>query len=338
MFRHLLVPIDGTRLASMTIERALAYARDAGARITFFHARRDFAATGEGSLLHSMSPAAFAVAAAGQSEALLARAAAAAAAAGVVCERRSVISDRPHEAIVEAAAAAGCDLVFMASHGRRGLRARMAGSVTHRVIDAAPLPVLVARVESNAAPDAQERALSAIRDEHRSLAAVLRAMQQHVRERAGTGQALDARLMGAAIFFIEAFPEKLHHPKEELTLFARLRQRAPQCGPVLDGLEQQHRNGSQQFAALRQALREGPAAFDGALAVFANSQWQHLATEEDVLLPMASEHLQPGDWPEIADAFEGHGDPRFDADAEDSFAQVFVRLMNLASPSRGAGL
>jgi hypothetical protein len=74
--------------------------------------------------------------------------------------------------------AAGCDLVLMASHGRRDCRARMAGSVTHRVVDRAKVAVLNARVESNFVADAQERALSAIRDDHRSLAAVLSAMQR----------------------------------------------------------------------------------------------------------------------------------------------------------------
>jgi nucleotide-binding universal stress UspA family protein len=56
-----------------------------------------------------------------------------------------VINDLPHEAIIEAAAHHGCDLIFMASHGRRGLSGLLLGSQTQRVLIRSPLPVLVFR-------------------------------------------------------------------------------------------------------------------------------------------------------------------------------------------------
>lgn len=282
-------------------------------------------------MLRLIAPDTFASMATGQTHAWLARAVAAAAAAGVTCEAVSTASDQPHEAILHAAEAAGCDLVLMASHGRRDWRARMAGSVTHRVVDRAKVAVLIARVESNVVPDAQERALSAIRDDHRSLAAVLSAMQRHTGECIASGQTLNAQMIGAAIEYIEAFPERLHHPKEEQTLFARLRLRAPQSAPLLDALEGQHRDGAQIFRGLRQAQAAELPAFELALAAFARSQCQHMRTEESLVLPMASEYLHAEDWQEIAVAFEGRGDPRFDDGTEESLGQVFTRLMNLAA-------
>lgn len=60
MYQHLLVPIDGSQLSSATVEQALAFARSCGARLTFFHARPDYGATGDGALLHAMAPTAFA--------------------------------------------------------------------------------------------------------------------------------------------------------------------------------------------------------------------------------------------------------------------------------------
>jgi len=170
MYMHLLVPVDGTPLASATIEQAVAYARVGGARLTFLHARADLAARGDGALLHAMSPEVFADAAAGNARALLARAEAAARAAGVTASSMLMTSDRPHEAILEAARSSGCDLVFMASHGRRGLKGALLGSVTRKVLEGATLPVLVAAVESNlAARSDEQRALVLLREEHRSL-------------------------------------------------------------------------------------------------------------------------------------------------------------------------
>ena len=337
MYKHLLVPIDGTPLTTPLVEQAVEFARDAAARITFFHAQADYGATGDGSLLQAMAPAAFTDAAAGNARAWLARAAAAAAAAQVACETLVVVSDRPHEAIVEAASGQGCDLVFMASHGRRGWRGRLAGSVTARVIERSTLPVLVCSVESQATQGVEQRALRAIRDEHRSLAAVLRALQKALHDSPGRTPA-DAKLMRAALFYIQAYPERLHHPKEEQTLFRWLRQRAPASVAVIEGLEAEHRSGTQAFAELRRALEayeageaRGREAFELALQTFTESQWRHMATEEKLLLPLASRHLLPQDWADVASAFESHADPRFDIEAEQSFDRVFTRLMNLAA-------
>jgi len=65
--------------------------------------------------------------------------------AGVSAASDKVMSDLPHQAIVEAAARLGCDLILMASHGRRGLVGLLIGSETQRVLVQAPCPVLVVR-------------------------------------------------------------------------------------------------------------------------------------------------------------------------------------------------
>ena len=75
----------------------------------------------------------------------------------------------------------------------------------------------------------------------------------------------------------------------------------------------------------------GRETFEQALQTFTESQWRHMATEEKLLLPLASRHLLPQDWADVASAFESHADPRFDIEAEQSFDRVFTRLMNLAA-------
>ncbi len=108
-------------------------------------------------------------------------------------------SDRPYEAILGAAEARGCDLIFIASHGRRGIKGLMLGSETQKLLQHTTIPVLVSAVESNL-PAAEIRApLAVIRDEHRSLAAVIHGLEYVVRQaRDGRGGAVVPAAAGDA--------------------------------------------------------------------------------------------------------------------------------------------
>jgi len=147
MFKHILVPTDGSALSTDTVQRAVAFAREAGARITFFYAKPDYpvAFYGEGALIDPTTPEKFAAMAETQAGEILAAAQAIAAAAGVPSATASATSDIPYEAIIDAAAAGACDLIFMASHGRRGLSGLLLGSETQKVLTHSKVPVLVYR-------------------------------------------------------------------------------------------------------------------------------------------------------------------------------------------------
>ena len=147
MFKHILVPTDGSALSSDTIRRAVAFAKEANARITFFYAKPDYpvAFYGEGALIDPSTPEKFAQMADKQAQEILAAAAQEANAAGVVNASISSVSDIPYEAIIEAAGKAGCDLIFMASHGRRGISGLLLGSETQKVLTHSKTPVLVYR-------------------------------------------------------------------------------------------------------------------------------------------------------------------------------------------------
>ena len=108
----------------------------------------------------------------GKARELLTKAETAARALGVPCESRHAVSDRPAQAIVEAARAVGCDLIFMASHGQHGKIGMAFASEMMAVLMNARLPVLVSSIGELAAP---ARAIGIIRDEHRSLATVMHA-------------------------------------------------------------------------------------------------------------------------------------------------------------------
>jgi nucleotide-binding universal stress UspA family protein len=147
MFKHILVPTDGSQLSSDTVKRAVAFAKDVGARVTFFFAKPDYpvAFYGEGALIDPTTPEKFAEMADKQAADVLAACEAIATEAGVQYGSMSATSDIPYEAIIDAADGSGCDLIFMASHGRRGISGLLLGSETQKVLTHSKVPVLVYR-------------------------------------------------------------------------------------------------------------------------------------------------------------------------------------------------
>src|SRR5262245_51154529 len=232
MYRHLLVPLDDTDLSVEVVGNAVAFARTLSARITFFHAVADATTAltrGDAGLPPARDD--FDHAFRGKAGELLAKAQAAARALGVPCAARQAVNDRPAQAVIEAARACGCDLIFMASHGQRGKLGMAFASETLSVLMNGGLPVLVSSAGELPAP---ARAIAIIRDEHRSLAAVMHAWQQALSEARQSNSAADPALMRAIVHYLQEFPLQLHHRKEEAHLFARLRERTTTCNAELD--------------------------------------------------------------------------------------------------------
>lgn len=147
MFKNILVPTDGSELSGGTVRRAVTFAREAGAQIVFFYAQPDFPMPiyGEGALIDPTTPEQFAQAAASEAEAILSQARSVAEASGVTATTDTTVNEVPYEAIIDAANRHGCDLIFMASHGRRGLAGLLLGSETQKVLTHSKVPVLVYR-------------------------------------------------------------------------------------------------------------------------------------------------------------------------------------------------
>ena len=145
MYRHLMVPLDDSPLSVETVRRAVLFARSLSAKVTFFHAQEDWGATSVGALERVIAPADYNDHMAGAARALLSKAEVVAREAGVAHDSLWVTSNRPYEAILETAEARRCDLIFMASHGRRGLGAVIFGSETRAVLSGSKIPTLVYR-------------------------------------------------------------------------------------------------------------------------------------------------------------------------------------------------
>lgn len=147
MFKHILVPTDGSQLSTDTVKRAISFAKEAGAKITFFFAKPDYpvAFYGEGALIDPTTPEKFAEMADRQASEILAACEGLAKAEGVACGVLATTNEVPYEAIIDAAERSGCDLIFMASHGRRGISGLLLGSETQKVLTHSKVPVLVYR-------------------------------------------------------------------------------------------------------------------------------------------------------------------------------------------------
>jgi len=335
MYHHLLVPIDNTDLSTVTIGRAVEFARTLGARITFFHAETDHASSlsGDAEIVRLTSPEDFNYVFQGRARELLTKAESAARAHGVPCSSTAALSDSPYTAIIAAARSEGCDLIFMASHGRRSTIGMMLGSQTLKVLVNSEIPVLVS---ATANPPAPAQAIATIRDEHRSLAAVLHAWQHVLKKCAEQGSQPDPVLMKAMVHYIQAFPVALHHPKEEEYLFATLRERTSAVNAELDELKRQHVRDEQMVAELAAMVEhyaasgEGAAKLEVAVAAYTKFIWEHMGREEGVILPTAQRYLTDADWVGINAAFSENRDPRFGGDTDAEFRRLFSRIVNLA--------
>jgi len=148
MFKHILIPTDGSKLSNAAAQAGVQLAKSLGARVTGFFA----APPATPIVFKGILPVGYAAPEEHEesirkaADAYLGAVAKAAKAAGVFCEVLTVRSDYPADAIVAAAKKRRCDLIFIASHGRRGVRREsLLGSETQKVLSESPIPVLVYR-------------------------------------------------------------------------------------------------------------------------------------------------------------------------------------------------
>ena len=187
------------------------------------------------------------------------------------------------------------------------------------------------------------KAIRIIRDEHRSISAVLSGLLELTRVARNPGVQPGFAVFRAMIHYIDEFPERLHHPKEDHFLFARLAERAPDTRPLVEELRKEHVRGAELVRELESALlafevngARGLPAFDAAVNAYAQFHWDHMRKEEEQVLPLAEKHLTEADWLWIEEAFAGNRDPIADLRERD-FEQLYQRIVNLAPAPVGLG-
>lgn len=147
MFKHILLPTDGSELSNKAVKRGIEFAKKIKARVTAIHVVPEFKVIADESLV-PLSPTLkrrFEAEALTRAQRMLSTIARQAKARGVRCATMSVASDLPYQQIIAIARKKKCDLIMMASHGRRGLSSLLLGSETAKVLTHSKVPVLVVR-------------------------------------------------------------------------------------------------------------------------------------------------------------------------------------------------
>jgi hemerythrin-like domain-containing protein len=186
-------------------------------------------------------------------------------------------------------------------------------------------------------------AISILKSEHRSISAVLHGLKELARMAQDATVRPRFQVLRSMLRYIDEYPERLHHPKEDEHLFARVAAHAPQARKLIDELKKEHEQGAGLIRELERALlffEEGwPAGgreFQQAVDAFADFHWQHMRKEELELLPIAERVLSAADWRAIERAFATNLDPIAELQERD-YERLFSRIANLAPAPVGLG-
>lgn len=145
MFKHLLLPTDGSPLSEIAIQKSVLFAKSINAKVTGFHVIPEYHAFTFQPEMLADTEETFARYGEAHAQQFLAVIEKAAREAGVECDTACVTSDHPYQEIINAANEKGCDLIAMASHGRKGVQALLIGSEAQKVLTHSKIPVLVYR-------------------------------------------------------------------------------------------------------------------------------------------------------------------------------------------------
>ncbi|WP_036167428.1 universal stress protein [Massilia sp. 9096] len=145
MYKRILLPTDGSAASQRAILAGVAFAREIGADVVGLHVTPAFHVLTANSAMLQDTPEQYAAVSAAHARKVLADVERAAVDAGVACRLEHAVSDDVYDAIIETASRLDCDLIAMASHGRRGLRGLLLGSETQKVLVHSAIPVLVQR-------------------------------------------------------------------------------------------------------------------------------------------------------------------------------------------------
>ena len=187
--------------------------------------------------------------------------------------------------------------------------------------------------------------LQIIREEHSSLAAMLQSLRMMLERGPGQDAQQYFDVLRAMLFYIDEFPEKLHHTKESALLFPKVLKVAPEVKDTLDRLEQDHAHSEAGVRALQHLLSAWELLGDTRRKVFEEqcSQYidaymDHMRLEESIILPQAIQHLTEADWKELDVAFEQNTDPLNGKYARDPvYGRLYSRIVSTAPAPIGLG-
>jgi hemerythrin-like domain-containing protein len=184
-----------------------------------------------------------------------------------------------------------------------------------------------------------------IHDEHHGLSAMLRSLRMMVERGPGKNPESFFEVLRAMLFYIDEFPERLHHAKESELLFPPVARLAPETREVIAQLEKEHAHGESTVRDLQHLLLAWElmgdarrAAFDDATTRYVDFYHEHMRLEESVILPAAQRVLSDADWKELDAAFATNCDPLTGKYPPDpSYERLFSRIAMQAPAPIGFG-
>jgi hemerythrin-like domain-containing protein len=190
----------------------------------------------------------------------------------------------------------------------------------------------------------QPKSLKVIQHEHLAVAAMLRSMLMLLRQARDDSRMPPFDVLRAMLFYVDEFPERLHHTKESDLLFPKVRQRCPDLTGLLDALDADHRRGEAAIRELEHLMMAYEVmgeprreAFEQAAARYVENYLRHMATEEERILPAAREHLSEADWAELDAAFDANRDPLTGHEPDEAYAPLFRKIVNSTPAPIGLG-
>lgn len=187
--------------------------------------------------------------------------------------------------------------------------------------------------------------LRIIREEHTALAAMLRSLTLMVER--GPKKDVDNyfAVLRAMLFYVDEFPERLHHPKETDLLFPKIAAASREAADAVKKLDHDHARGEAAVRELQHLLlaweligetRRG--AFEGACIRYVNFYLDHMQLEETVILPEAERWLSEEEWTQLDEAFESNRDPLTGKYPPDpAYERLFARILLKAPAPIGVG-
>lgn len=179
-------------------------------------------------------------------------------------------------------------------------------------------------------------------DEHRSLAAVLHALEYLAKPEHGANR--DTKVLWAIIHYLDKYSEKLHHPAEDKFLFSVMKEKTETGKELIAELERDHAKGEQRIAALTEALKflelagdNADQLFNKAVQDYANFYWQHMVQEEKIIFPMAKAVLDADDWDRLEKGFSANRDPISGGGVVQSMEALLRQIIDIAPPPIGNG-
>ncbi len=189
-------------------------------------------------------------------------------------------------------------------------------------------------------PIMEHTSLTIIRREHRALSAMLRAIVLLLDGHRRRGTLPDFGALRAMLFYVDEFPERLHHPKESQLLFPKLRGHDAATDALLDRLDDEHARGEQAIRELEHALTgfemmadtdqcdRRRQVFEQSLSTYVAHYLEHMRTEEQQVLPMAQTLLSAADWAELDAAFATNLDPLAGAEPSAAYRPLYLKILH----------